>query len=226
MTPAEKQTEEERARYLAEQIGGALVIILGLRSHDRQVEWDAGRGRFRIGGRLVTIAAVRKVLDRLETQVGIRMAALAKDLEAGRIGLDDWTRRMKDLVGSAHYLNAALANGSIGTAVGAPAVIRRVDRELKYLEGFAGDLKKKPKSSQSVTARATSYLLAAAATYAVVEQTVRKAIGFTECRRILRARESCSDCQAIAYEWMPIEKSPPIGSLACGSRCRCYLEYR
>ena len=31
---------------------------------------------------------------------------------------------------------------------------------------------------------------------------------------------------AYAYRWMPINEMPRIGSLNCGSWCRCYLEYR
>lgn len=82
-------------------------------------------------------------------------------------------------------------------------------------------------SFASIKARAKSYLRAATITYNVVEQKVRDLIGgYTECRRIRRASESCSACIDWSYRWMPIQDMPPIGTLQCGGRCRCYLEYR
>ncbi len=79
---------------------------------------------------------------------------------------------------------------------------------------------------QQIKARARSYMLAASNTYSIIEQRVRGVIGYTEARRVRRASESCSGCITYSYVWMPINALPSIGSLDCGSRCRCYVEYR
>lgn len=227
MTEPEQDLEKERAEKLAREIGGMLAIILGLRPRGRQrVEWDAARGRFRVGKRLVTIGTIRKVLDQLESKLGTRMTILAQNLENKTITVQDWTGEMKRLVGSAHVLNGALAAGSAKNAIAKKSVQERIASEREYVDGFANSVRKKKPRARSIAGRARSYLLAAATTYAVVEHGIRKALGFTEARRILRAKESCDDCYRYKYRWVPIELMPPIGSLECGSRCRCYLEYR
>lgn len=85
----------------------------------------------------------------------------------------------------------------------------------------------KPKfHGHRINGRAVSYLFAATATYAVVEYRLKKELGYSEAIRVRTAAESCEGCLRFAGKWMPIEEMPVIGSLDCGSKCRCFLKYR
>jgi hypothetical protein len=77
-----------------------------------------------------------------------------------------------------------------------------------------------------IKSRARSYLMAASNTYSIIEQRFRSVFGYTEARRIRRASESCAGCITYSYVWMPIAQLPEISTLDCGSRCRCFIEYR
>lgn len=226
MTAAEIEAEERRAELLAKSIGGALAAILGLKAAKPPVAWDAAKGVFTVEGRTVSAETVRRELQRIETAVGVKMSNVTDRLKRGELTLEQWRDEFKWLIGSSHVLIAALAAGSIAAAVTNTKVQSRIDSERKFADGFARDVRKKRLPASTIKARASSYLLSAAVTYAVVQHVVRKALGYTEARRVLRARESCPDCRSFGFEWMPIDKMPPIGSLQCGSRCRCYLEYR
>ncbi len=218
--------EKKRAEDLATAVGGALAVILGLRATDTPVKWDSKKARFTVGGRLISMETIRRELRRFETAVGVRMAKLADRLSSGSITLPEWQTEMKQLVGSSHVVMAAVAAGSIAAAVNSKTVHARMMSEQKYVDGFAGDVKKKKLEKPTISARSKSYLLAAAVTFAVVGLAVHKSTGYTEAKRTRTAAESCPDCIAYAGEWMPIDDCPEIGSLTCGSRCRCYVEYR
>ncbi len=133
---------------------------------------------------------------------------------------------MKELVGSSHVVMAALAAGSIAAAVTNLTVQRAIAGQRKFVNNFANDITRKKLAAGTIGARATSYLLAAAVTFGVVEQAVRTAIGYTEARRMRTAAESCSGCIYYSGRWISIGAMPPIGSLQCRHYCRCFIEYR
>lgn len=226
MTQQEIADETRRAEDLAKGVGGILAALLGLRPTEKPITWNAQRGRFVIDGRFISMQTIRRELHRFENAVAIRMANLAKLLSNGTIDLPEWRERMKTLVGSSHVIMAAVAVGSIAAGARNPEVQNRIESERKYANGFAEDVEKKKLSTPTIKARAKSYLIAAAITFAVVEMAVHSKLGYQEARRITTAAESCEDCKAYAYEWMDIGEMPEIGSLKCGNRCRCYLEYR
>jgi hypothetical protein len=218
MTDTQIEQAEKDARSDAE----AFLLILLLSS---AVTFKAEVGRFYVDGKSVSITTIREYVRRIETRIGKRLTKLTDQLDKGIIEPREWQREFERSITSAHILTAALALGSIKAAVSNAEVQVRIDSELDYARRFGKDLDKS--STAQIKARAKSYLLAAAVTYGVLEREVRRLLtGFTECRRVRRASESCSGCVSYAYRWMPIEDMPAIGSLDCGSRCRCYLEYR
>ena len=270
------ERELEEARAQAEEVGAALLLLLGLRGDGSRVRWD-DRGFFVLDGRKVGIVSVRRLLDRIEKVGAERLRRLTADYFAGRLLLAEWRRRMERAVAGSHLLFGALALGSLEAAAGNPLVAARIAEQQRYALGFAKDLRAKKVSEPRGLARAASYLLAASATYHILEQVVqavgsaaeagsllmqavlaggkewedfldnlglggrrgpdwrkffdgvigrRNPRGKTEAKRIRRASESCPGCLIYAGRWIPIGMMPPIGSLDCGSHCRCYLIYR
>lgn len=222
MTDAQIEQAEKDAKEDAEWL--LLLLLLG----SARFSFDAGKGRFYVDGKSVSITTVRNYLARIERKIGRRIATLTDQLEKGTVTAAQWRKEFERNVRSSHILTAALALGSIGAAVRNADVQGRIASELGYADGFAKDVKRgKAGSIAQIKARGKSYLLAAIVTYGILEQKARELIGVqTECRRIRRASESCPGCIAYSYRWMPIAECPPIGSLQCSSRCRCFIEYR
>lgn len=226
MTAGELALEQQRAETLATSVGGALAAILGLRPTDQPVKWNAKKGKFMIGRRAVTMETIRRELHRFEAFVGALMRRAATRLSTGLITLDEWRAEMMSLIGSSHVVMAAVGAGSIAAAARSSNVQARIESERKYAAGFASHIETKDLKLPTVKARATSYLLAAAATFAIVHHVAQKVAGRAEARRTTTAAESCIDCSSYAGSWMPIDQMPEIGTLICKNRCRCYIEYR
>lgn len=226
MTAAEIETAKKRAEALVKSVGGALAAILGLRATDKPIKWNPKTGKFMIGRQAISVDTIRRELHRFEVFVGVRMSKTADLLFNGTIDLAEWQAEMKQIVGASHIATAAVAAGSIADAADDIVVQKQVVKEQKFVERFAKEIRTKKLKKPTVKARAKSYLLAAAVTFAVVEHALFKTLGYTQARRIRTARESCRECRAVSGEWMDIDEMPAIGSLTCGSRCRCYLIYR
>lgn len=219
--------ERERIERDAERDAEALALLLLLKRRDARIEFRADVGRFYVDGKSVSITTIRGYIQRIEARLGKRVSSLADDLAKDRISVGAFQREFERIVTSAHVLAAALAIGSIAAAARNAEVEARLRSELEYADGFVKDLREKPEAMPRAKSRAKSYLMAAAITYGIMERNVRSLLGiYTEARRVRRASESCAGCRAVAGKWMPIDKIPPIGSMECGSRCRCYLEYR
>ena len=221
-------TDEEIEQAEKDATEDAEWLLLLLLLSKKRVEYRADVGRFYVDGKSVSVTTIREYLNRIERRIGGRMAKLADDLEAGRIKVDEWEREMRRNVTSSHVLAGALAVGSIAAAARNRDIQTRITDEWRYLRGFANDIGNDDAGTvKRIKARSRSYLLAATITFGVIAQAVRSLMGKqTECRRVRRASESCSGCIEWSYRWMPIAQMPPLGSLDCGSRCRCYIEYR
>jgi len=221
------ETQLEQAQLDAERDAKEFKLMLLLLLASR-VEFRVDVGRFYIDGDSVSITTIREYVRRIETRIGKRLTKLTDQLDRGVIETAEWRREFERNVTSAHVLTAALALGSIRAAISNADVQARIDSELDYARGFGKDVDKgKAGTGPQIASRARSYLLAAAVTYGILEQRIRTLLtGYTECRRIRRASESCPGCIAYSYRWMAIEDMPPIGSLTCRQKCRCYLEYR
>jgi hypothetical protein len=226
MTPQETEEEKRRARELAKRVGGVLAMLLGVISTDTQITWNPAAGRFLVAGEYIAAEAMRQQLIRLNSRAGNEMAAEVERLLASKITIDEWRDSMHKQIGSVHVVAGALAAGSITAALASGKVQAQIASERVFADGFARDLKKKQKSGPSWRARARSYVQSTLVTFAAVELVVRQVLGYTEARRVLTAAESCDGCRHYGYQWLPLADMPEIGSLDCGSRCRCYLEYR
>lgn len=223
MTDEEIKEAEEEARDDAKWL-----LLLLLLASSRMAQFDSESGQFRFNGRLVSVAQIRGYLQRIEKRMATRAVALLNDLDAGKLSLEAFQRGFARIVRSSHILSGALATGSIASAVRNADVQTRIAAELKYADGFVNDIKKKSAGTiKKQRARAKMYLMATAITFNNLEQKARQLMGFqTECKRVRRASESCEGCREWSGRWVAIEDMPPIGTLDCRWRCRCYLEYR
>jgi hypothetical protein len=220
VTETQIEQAEKDAQRDASEWKLMLLLLIGSR-----VVFRPDVGRFYIDGESVSITTIRDYVRRIEARTGRRLTKLTNGLQRGEITPEEWQRGFERNITSAHVLTAALALGSIKAAIANDEVRARIDAELDYAAKFGRE--KKELSEKQIASRSRSYLLAAAVTYGILEQMARGLMGkYTECRRIRRASESCPGCVAYAYRWMPIAEMPRLGSLQCGQRCRCYLEYR
>ena len=260
------ERELEEARAQAEEVGAALLLLLGLRKGSRSVRWDE-RGFFVIGGKKVGVITIRRLLDKIEKVGGARLRKLTRAYFDKTITSEQWKRGMETGVAASHLLFASLALGSLERAALDQLVAERIAEQKRFVRGYHSDIVGWRLSPPRAEARSQSYLLAAAVTYFVLEQRVKTLArkpgrpglpipppvqppggggpipppqppqppqppgggggpAFTEAKRIRRASESCPGCRIYAGRWMPIGMMPPIGSLDCGSHCRCYLIYR
>ncbi len=236
MTAAEIKRAEKNAEGDAEEL--ALLLLIAFKKRDsgpaKEVTWDAAVGRFRYRGRLVSFESIRKYLIRIEERLGRRLGNLTLQLERGEISLAAWQREFERTITSAHILSGALALGGIAVAVRNETVLNRIDAELVYADKFVTEIRQeKAGSINRIRARARRYMQAAHITFQQAEQKARQAVGIQkECRRILRASESCRPCLELSQRgWIPIDEMPSIGTLpksigGCEIYCRCYLEYR
>lgn len=222
ITDSDVRTAKEQAK----DAGALVLLLLLLRDYGREVRFDRARGVFVVDGKVVGVLAMRKLVAKAEAAAQGRLRRITEELVAGRLALREWRARMRAEVAAVHLVMAALASGSLDAAKNSQQVQRRIEKERRHVDGFVLAMKAGKVSPAMALARAASYVLAAAVTYSIVEQVVKGVAGRTHAKRIRRAAESCPGCRIYARRWLPIEVMPPIGSLDCGSHCRCYLIYR
>lgn len=250
MTVEELKRERNETLEDIEQLSILLLLYLeGKGGKNTDIRFDAAKGRFYVNGKSISISQIRKYLLRIERDQGRRISRLIDDLESGKITLAEWKERFDRSIRTTHLMVAALALGGLEVALSNTKVRELINEEIKYADNFAADIRKnanlpdgskeprkprKPKGSvlsfRRIKSRAKSYYRKAAITYGILEQTAREQLGIqTECKRILRAAESCRSCLYWAGKgWIPIADQPPVGSnrLICERYCRCYLIYR
>lgn len=222
ITDRDVTTAKEQAR----DSGPLVLLLLLLKDYGREVAFNRATGSFYVDGKEVGVRAMRKLVATAEKAASGRLRKLTEDLIAKRITLREWSARMASEVAAVHLIMAALASGSLDAAKNSVQVQKRIEKEKEHVFGFQVAMKAGKVSPAMAVARAASYTLAAAITFAVIERIVKGVAGYTEAKRIRRAAESCPGCRIYAGRWIRIQLMPPIGSLDCGSHCRCYLIYR
>lgn len=244
--------DKKEMERLLEDASASLLLLLflgrGNIRTDRQVEFDRRRGVFRIDGRAVSVTTIRVLLTQIEKLGGVRLKAHLDAFLRGDIDLDEWQTRTASTIRVSHLLSTALAVGGIDRAESNEEANRRIREELLFLAEMRNDIERGKMSDAKLRARALSYMLAVPVTYWFIDQREKEKLRevkrvkrvtagvplteeeirriYREAKRFRRAAESCSGCIAYSGMWMPIEKMPPIGTLDCRSRCRCFIVYR
>jgi len=192
--------------------------------------WDDPRAQYRnASNRLVSRGAVREVLDKYLDVRTARVRDVSVQLQQREITIAQWQRQMEDSIARTHLASAALAKG--GWARMRPVDYGRVGRlvrdEYKYLRAFARQIEKGLPLDGRFLSRAEQYAQAGRHTFHVVETLELKARDYDEEKSIRSARDSCSECIAIAaLKWQRIGSTKNPGSRICRRKCRCHKIYR
>lgn len=250
-----KFTEKEirEAKLIGEKANKAIRLFLFTRLDDKsKVEFDPSLSLFLIDGVPITAVTIRKILLDIEKTAGKRAREHSEAYIEGRISIEEWRNRMSDTITAAHWLAAALALGALSKAANNSVLETDISNQRVYLSRFAEDVKQGKVSEAKMKSRAVSYMLAVAITFWRTDLREKEKLaqlrqrgidvpirrgnplfnllglnrGYTQARRTRRATESCPSCVQYSGYWMPISEMPSIGSLDCGARCRCYIEYR
>lgn len=219
-------TDEENLKEDLKDATPALLLLLGLRRSERTVIFDQRLGRFRIDGRLVSDATIRRLLADIERIFGRQAQKFTSDYFDGKIDLPTWSAQMERNITSAHWAAAGLTAGGLALALRAGSLALEVNQQIGFKNGFADELKKGKVLRNRARSRAKSYSKGIYITARKVEHSIKRLI-YKEARRIRRASESCAACIDYAGRgWIPIDQMPSIGSLTCRWNCKCFIEYR
>ena len=190
--------------------------------------FDKKARRFRDAkGRFVTKQSVRDVVMKAGDVFRRKAKGFAEDLNEGRISHGEWKRKMSGLVKDNLIFSASIGRGGRKQMTKSDwgKVGSDIKREYRYLNKFAKATERL--SPLQIAARARQYahagFIAFSRTLAQTETAYNRA---TEAIRYRHASESCSGCRSYSGRWMPVAEMPEIGSLQCGHRCRCHIEYR
>jgi hypothetical protein len=255
MTDAEKQKTHQDAERDAAVIGGIIALLL-LRRNQRRVRFDSHNLAFIVDGKPVGVTAIRDGLERMANRQTAVINRVTDELIAGKITVEQWLEEMRRAIGTSHSIAGALSLGSLALALASQTVVRNIDREWTYAEGFARDIRRSQQSAVSgsgtgaatalariptakpdilrrARSRARSYLSAARITFWTIDLAVHKAVGYKEARRLLTTAEHCTDtdlthgCLELeAKDWIDINEMVPIGHATCGRFCKCFIQYR
>lgn len=190
----------------------------------------AGRYRDRATGRFVSELTVRGDLDKYIDAKNAKLDSLTTQLRNREISLADWQTQMRNELRTAHTNAAMVARGGRDQMTNADW--GRTGRELRtqyeYLDKWAADIASgKVKLDGRANIRAQLYGDASRSTYEQNRRAVASVNGYTQERRILHAKESCTDClEYAARGWQPIGTLPRIGESVCRTNCKCTFEYK
>jgi hypothetical protein len=193
------------------------------------VIYDKKTKRFRDNkGRFISPKVIRNEIDKVVQVTAGRLEKIATDLTLGKIDIKTFQTRTRDVLKSSYTLSGSVAKGGWRQMtkgdwgkVGAQA-----KREYGYLNKFAEAIKSGKLSDKQIIARARSYASSVRAVYEQSSFDNRKEAGGL-CRRVLNAKESCSECRAAASRgFIEVDEMPPVGSLLCKSFCRCRIEFK
>lgn len=234
MSPQQIKQAEEDAKSDAKYL--ALLLLLALANKDSisasRVKWNESTGKFLVDNKVVSVVTLRLYLSRIETKLGRRLLKLTDDLAAKKITLGAWQREFERTITISQILAGALAVGGIAAAVKNTMVLDRIDEQISFADGLTTEIRTNKAGSMSkIRARVKSYLQAAHITFENVQQDFITTTGiYDECKRVLRAKESCSCCVLWAEKgFVPVEDQPPIGRFdfpCCWIFDKCYLVYR
>ncbi len=180
--------------------------------------------------RLVSWLDVRADIDKYIASSNKAIDALANQLRNREISLAEWQTGMRDQIKAMHLNTAMAAHGGRQNITQADwgRAGQQIRAQYEYLDKFAKDIASgKVKLDGRLNVRAKLYGEAARGTHEQERRRASARAGLTEERRILHAKESCTDCITYAgYSWRPIGTLPPIGQSACRTNCQCTFSYR
>lgn len=235
MTESQIVQAQNNAIEDAAELGLLLLLAFENRSGANNVTFDPGTGVFRINGKKVSARSIISYLEKIDKRMARRLVKITRDLEAGKITLDEWKRNFDRTITSTHILLGAFAVGGIFAASRTPVLLDNLNLQYAYADRFAGEVRDgRAGSFAKIRARIRSYVQAAHITYSQLELEMVKHHGVRkEALNILRPAEHCFStndtigCPELTRQgWMDIEKMVPIGMRTCTIWCKCRVIYR
>lgn len=196
--------------------------------------FDERSGRYRsvATGRYVSGREIRAALDSVIDAAAAEMRTVARQLQAGEIGLQEWQLIMERNVKSLHINSTALARG--GYAQLSQSDYGRIGgylkREYRYLANFAEQIASgKQRLDGRFLQRVNQYVESARGTYE--QEKIREATkrGAVELRTVRHAADSCDGClYQESLGWIAIDDSRfvEVGRRTCRRNCKCSVETR
>ena len=196
-------------------------------------DYDPRRLQFRDGetGRLISRAAVRRLIDELVGRVQKDAARIAAEYERGDLTITQFEIAMRELLKSGHVVAASVGKGGRRRMTKADwgRVGAKLRDEYRYLSRFARKIEQGRISKLLTTSRAQLYAAGLNVSFYKAftdEQVQGRAEEKPKVRRVLHATESCDGCRRYAAKgWISVNQMPLIGELECGNFCKCTLEF-
>lgn len=154
---------------------------------------------------------------------------MADRLRSGTIGLDEWTRTMREQVKAQQIAAATVARG--GEAQMSTSDYGRVGgsvaNQFRYLNKFEEQIAAGLPLDGKFKQRVELYGEAARTTFEATNRDVLEEAGAGEEKNILGSADHCEECIALTLAgWQPIGRMPPPGRRQCGNRCKCRMIFR
>ncbi len=217
---------EARAEVRRRRTVGAAAAVAAVAA--TRLFWDkVKKVYFDIRFRVIPAPNIRFVIDDFTQTVAGQMEKVTRELIAGKIEIANWQVRSKNILKAAYLDADAAARGGLRnlTARDMAKVAARNRKQFGYLNNFAKQMKAGTVSEKQAIARARSYASAIRSNYEQARQDMLNS-EFPYSRRVLHAKESCSECLSWAAKgFVPSETQPPVGTLLCGQHCRCTIEF-
>lgn len=198
---------------------------------DAEWSYDRSAGRYRDSkGRFLSESSVQKLVNGRIDRLDGNLRQFTKMLADGAITLDQWQGSVREAIKAAHLQAAMIGHGGkdgMGNAEYG-RIGQRLRQEYTFLQGFASDLLQQRISAPMALARISLYAQSVRGSFWEGASIRKEKQGFSLMRRILDPiAQHCSDCLSFAARGIvPIGSVPLPGQrCACGSRCRCSVEY-
>jgi hypothetical protein len=192
--------------------------------------YDAGTQRYRgPGGRFVPEREIKRLMNTVAEAARRDIRALAAQLSAGEIPLDQWQSAMMGAVKNLHVSQYAAGRGGFANLTARD--FGRMGAELRFqydrLNRFALQIEAGIVAPTAIEARAAMYASAGNVSFERARRDGNAIAGMTEERRVLGRGEHCRDCLNYAARgWAPINSLPEIGDSLCIVNCLCTFQYR
>jgi len=198
--------------------------------------WDAAVARFRNQrGRFVAQETVLKALRASEHAARTEARVLARQVARKQIAPNEFREAMRELIKQEHVRQALVGNGGLRNMD--PAAWGRIGgnigNQYKYLDNFTTDLVTKDLTEAQIAARAQMYANSAKMEFhAAWHDANALSDEMAAVRWVMTPAEHCEDCIAFANLGWQLMRDDPFGgavpgdgTTACGTNCRCHLEY-
>lgn len=200
-------------------------------------DFESGRWRYVLSGRLVPIGRVKLGVLRVSNDVQRKIRELTLSMVNGTIAKDVWYRRMRKILKDQYRASWIASIGGIQNYDKSQQALfgRAVAPQYRFLDNFLDGLNTGQIAlNQALVVRAGMYARAGNDIYQNNLLAVASRNGMTQVKRVLGPNEAhCENsknrfgCIELALMgWVNIQNVIPIGDATCLTHCLCSYEFR